>query len=59
MMEVNKKAITVTMDMETYDYLQDAVQGRLLLRQMLERANRDGEAIMTDELKDFIEDFYL
>jgi len=58
-MEVNKKAITVTMDMETYDYLQDAVQGRLLLRQMLERANRDGEAIMTDELKDFIEDFYL
>lgn len=51
----DKKSITVTMDMEQYERLSEAARGRDFYLRLLERANRGGRAVMTDELREAIE----
>lgn len=56
--EIDKSKMTVTMSMLEYEFYRDAVIGRDSFRNMLKRANKDGKAIMTDELKQTIEDIF-
>lgn len=56
---IDKSKITVTMNMEQYEYYSGAVCGREHFIKMLERANQDGKAVMTEELKTAIEEIYL
>lgn len=56
--EVDKSKIKVTMTMEDYEYYKDAVDGRNQYIKMLERANVNGEAVMTQELKNSIEEIF-
>lgn len=58
MNEVDKTKITVTMSMEQYEYCSEAVYGRNHYVEMLERANQNGKAVMTEELKTAIEEIY-
>lgn len=58
MSEIDKTKITVTMNMEQYEYYSSAAQGRNQYIKMLERANQDGKAVMTEELKNAIEEIY-
>lgn len=57
--EIDKSKMTVTMSVEDYEYYCNAVDGRNHYIKMLERANKDGEAVMTEELKLTIEEIYL
>lgn len=50
--------MTVTMSLEEYEYYSDAEKGRDKYIKMFERANKDGTAVMTDELKTAIEEIY-
>lgn len=58
MSEIDKTKMTVTMNMEQYEYYAAAVSGRNHYIKMLERANQDGKAIMTEELKTAIEEIF-
>jgi|GEM_PF-1661402 len=55
---IDKSKMTVTMNAEDFEYYEDAVDGRERLIKILERANRNGEAVMTEELKMTIEEIY-
>lgn len=56
--EIDKSKMTVTMSVEEYEYYSDAVEGVRHYVKMLERANKDGKAVMTEELKTAIEEIY-
>lgn len=56
--QIDKKSIKVTMNMEEYEYYKAAERGRNELIKMLERANENGKATMTEELKKAIEEIY-
>lgn len=56
--EIDKSKITVTMSLEDYEYYKDAIDGRKHYIKMLERANANGEAVMTEELKTAIEEIF-
>jgi len=56
--DIDKSKMTVTMKVEDYEYYSDAVLGREALIRILERANKDGKAVMTEELKTTIEEIY-
>lgn len=56
--DMDKKCITVTMSMYDYEQLESKADDFDRLIRMLERANQDGKAIMTDELKVKIEEIY-
>lgn len=55
---VDKSKITVTMSMEEYEYYARAEEGLREFVRILERANQNGTAVMTDELKETIEEIY-
>lgn len=57
-MEIDKKNIKVTMNMEEYEQYENAVIGRNRLIKVLERANKNGKATMTEELKTEIEEIF-
>lgn len=57
-MEIDKKNIKVTMNMEEYEHYENAVRGRNRLIKVLERANKNGKATMTEELKAEIEGIF-
>lgn len=52
---LDKRSITVTMDMEQYERLAEAARGMDFYLRLLERANQGGRAVMTDELREAIE----
>jgi hypothetical protein len=56
--EIDNSKITVTMSMEDYEYYKNAVDGRRHYIKMLEKANVNGEAVMTEELKTAIEEIF-
>lgn len=56
---IDKNQITVTMNMEQFEYYTDAAYDREHYLKILERANQDGKAVMTEELKTAIEEIYL
>lgn len=56
--EIDKRAMTVTMSMEEYEFYSDAAQGRDDFVRMFKRANQNGKAVMTEELKKEIEEIY-
>lgn len=49
---------TVTISLKDFNFLQHKLEELVRLRIMLKRANRDGEAVMTGELKQYIEEIY-
>ena len=49
---------TVTISLKDYEYLQRRSEQVVRMRIMLKRANQDGEAVMTEELKQYIEEIY-
>jgi hypothetical protein len=49
---------TVTISLKDFNYLQHRSEELVRLRIMLKRANQDGEAVMTEELKQHIEEIY-
>lgn len=51
--------ITVTMSMTDFLYYKGMQETATKLTRMLERANLDGAAVLTDELKKEIEQIYL
>lgn len=55
---MDKKYITVTMSMYDYEQLERKAYSFDRLIRMLERANQDGKAIMTDELRTKIEEIF-
>ena len=58
MSNIDKSKITVTMSMEQYEYYEHAVWFSEKYEKILERANKDGTAVMTDELRMTIEEIY-
>lgn len=56
--EIDKRKMTVTMSMEEYEYYKDRSEGFGKYVRMFERANKDGTAVMTDELRETIEEIY-
>jgi len=56
--EIDKTRIKVTMSLEDYEYYSHAVEGFEKCIKMLERANKDGKAVMTEELRTAIEEIY-
>lgn len=52
---MNREDINVTMTIETYERLKADQADRDRLMKMLERAHKNGVAVLTDELKGFIE----
>lgn len=57
-MTIDRSKITVTMSMEDYNFYREAVESEVRFIKMLKRANKDGIAIMTEELKMAIEEIY-
>lgn len=57
-MAIDRSKITVTMSMEDYNFYTEAVESEVRFIKMLKRANKDGIAIMTEELKMAIEEIY-
>lgn len=55
---IDKSKATVTMTLEDYEYYSKAEQGLCELMKMFERANKNGTAVMTDELKKAIEEIH-
>lgn len=55
---MDKSNITVTMPMNEYEQLESIAEGFDSLIRMLERANQDGKAVMTDELRTKIEEIF-
>lgn len=55
---MDRSKITVTMPIYEYEELESKADGFDSLIRMLERANQDGNAIMTDELRTKIEEIY-
>ena len=49
---------TVTISIKYFECLQYMSEKLVRLRIMLKRANQDGEAVMTEELKQYIEEIY-
>mgnify|MGYP000981147423 CR=1 FL=1 len=49
-MIADKTNMTVTMSMTDYEYYQEAVKSRDKYVKILERANVDGKAVLTEEL---------
>lgn len=49
---------TVTISLKDYEYLQRRSEQVVRMRIMLKRANQNGEAVMTEELKQYIEEIY-
>ncbi len=58
MVSIDKSAITVTMNLKQYEHYEYTESKLNDLIKMLERANKDGVAVMTDELKTAIEEIY-
>jgi len=56
--DIDKSKMTVTMSIEDYEYYSDAALGREAFIKILERANKDGKAVMTEELETTIEEIY-
>lgn len=56
---MDKSNITVTMPIYDYEQLASKAVSFDELIRMLERANQDGKAVMTDELRTKIEEIYL
>jgi len=56
--DIDKSKMTVTMSVKDYEYYSDSALGRKALTKILERANKDGKAVMTEELKTTIEEIY-
>lgn len=57
-MEVDRSKITVTMPIDEYEQLESKAYDFDCLIQMLKRANHDGKAVMTDELRVKIEEIF-
>lgn len=55
---MDRSNITVTMPIYEYEQLESKADGFDLLIRMLERANQDGKAVMTDELRTKIEEIF-
>lgn len=55
---IDKSKITVTMSMEEYEHYARMEEGFREFVRILERANQNGTAVMTDELKETIEEIY-
>lgn len=55
---MDRSNITVTMPIYEYEQLESKADGFDCLIRMLERANKDGKAVMTDELKVKIEEIF-
>ena len=55
---MDKSKITVTMPIYEYEQLKSKVDDFYSLIRMLQRANQDGKAMMTDELRTKIEEIY-
>ena len=55
---MSKSEITVTMPIEEYEKLKDIEKDHQSIIKMLERANDSGTAVLTTELRRYIEDIY-
>lgn len=55
---MDRSNITVTMPISEYEQLESKADGFNCLIRMLERANKDGKAVMTDELRTKIEEIF-
>ncbi len=56
---INRRKITVTMSMEEYKHYECADLRLNELVGILKEANKDGTAVMTDRLRNKIEEIYL
>lgn len=56
---IDKSKITVKMSMKDYEYYLNAEKSRNYYDELLKRANKDGKAVMTNELKTAIEEIYM
>lgn len=56
MMAIDKTNMTVTMTLTDFEYYRKAEEDRKHFIEMLESANVDGEAVMTEELKTIIKE---
>lgn len=56
---IDKSKMKVEMSMADYEYYSDAEKGRNYYFGLLRRANKDGKAVMTEELKVAIEEMEL
>lgn len=55
---MDRSNLTVTMPIYKYEQLESKADGFDCLIRMLERANQDGKAVMTDELRTKIEEIF-
>lgn len=55
---ISRSNLTVTMPIYEYEQLESKADGFDCLIRMLERANQDGKAVMTDELRTKIEEIF-
>ena len=55
---MDRSNITVTMPIYEYEQLESKADGFDCLIRTLERANQDGKAVMTDELRTKIEEIF-
>ena len=55
---MDRSNITVTMPIYEYEQLESKADGFDCLIRMFERANQDGKAVMTDELRTEIEEIF-
>lgn len=58
MNDIDLSTITVTMSMDQYTTYSEAKKSLNQYIEMLERANQNGKAVMTDELRTVIEEIY-
>ena len=56
---MDKSNITVTLSLEEFEKLQNIEKAFDNIIRMIERANHRGRAVMTDELRQLIEEVYL
>ena len=55
---MDRSKLTITMPIYEFELLESKADGFNCLIQMLERANKDGKAVMTDELRTKIEEIF-